>query len=156
MIVEAKKDGLGNVIITENSFEMLLACLDNQKFVCEAPQNGDSIAVGEEQYKQTQQSIQATIDEYNRASRDILHQKLLIDVDKEEKIFLIKKYELQEQYIPWNSDEIIKIKSLFNESFHIERNVFYGEVFLSISEDGKANRTWNDSEIYDIQKLFNL
>jgi len=31
--IEAKKDGKGNIIITEDSFEMLLACIDNQKFI---------------------------------------------------------------------------------------------------------------------------
>lgn len=73
MKLEAAKDGEGNIIISENSFEMLLACLDNQKFIHEAPQNGDSISVGENEYKQTQESIQAIIDKYNRACRDVLH-----------------------------------------------------------------------------------
>ncbi len=27
--IDAKKDGKGNIIITEDSFEMLLACIDN-------------------------------------------------------------------------------------------------------------------------------
>ena len=40
MKLEAKKDGKGNVVISEDSFEMVLACLDNQKFVGEQPQNG--------------------------------------------------------------------------------------------------------------------
>ena len=61
--VDAYKDGKGNIIITENSFELLLACLDNQKFVHESPQNGDSLAEGETSYKSKQQEIQETIDE---------------------------------------------------------------------------------------------
>ncbi len=66
-----KKDG--NIIITEDSFEHLLACLDNQKFVGEPPQNGDSIAVGKEEYYQVQNEIQDAIDDFNRQCRALLH-----------------------------------------------------------------------------------
>jgi len=75
MKVDAYKDGKGNIVITEDSFEMLLACLDNQKFINESPQNGDSISVGEEKYKSTQTEIQEAIDDYNRECRRILHPK---------------------------------------------------------------------------------
>ena len=75
MKVEAIKDGKGNIVITEDSFEMLLACLDNQKFINDTPQNGDSLSVGETVYKTTQQNIQETIDNYNRQCRDILNNK---------------------------------------------------------------------------------
>jgi hypothetical protein len=29
MKIEAKKDGKGNIVISEDSFKMILACLDN-------------------------------------------------------------------------------------------------------------------------------
>lgn len=39
MKVDAIKDGQGNVVISEDSFEMLLNCLDNQKFIGELSEN---------------------------------------------------------------------------------------------------------------------
>jgi hypothetical protein len=66
-----KKDG--NIIIAEHSFEHLLACLDNQKFVGEAPINGDSVAVGKEEYYRVQNEIQEAIDDFNRQCRVLLH-----------------------------------------------------------------------------------
>ena len=44
--LKAKLDGKGNVVITEDSFEHLLSCLDNQKFVNESPPNGEALALG--------------------------------------------------------------------------------------------------------------
>ncbi len=66
-----KKDG--NIIISEDSFEHLLSCLDNQKFVGEAPSNGDALAMGEEAYTATQKDIQKAIDDFNRQCRVLLH-----------------------------------------------------------------------------------
>ncbi len=66
-----KKDGY--IIIAEHSFEHLLACLDNQKFVGEAPPNGDALAMGEEAYNETQREIQEAIDNFNRQCRVLLH-----------------------------------------------------------------------------------
>lgn len=73
MKVDAHKDGKGNIIITEDSFEMLLGCLDNQKFIYEAPQNGDSLSIGIGEYNKTQNDIQNFIDDFNRECRNILH-----------------------------------------------------------------------------------
>ena len=66
-----KKDR--NIIISEHSFEHLLACLDNQKFVGELPTNGDSVAVGKEEYYRVQNEIQEAIDDFNRQCRVLLH-----------------------------------------------------------------------------------
>ncbi len=66
-----KKDG--NIIISEGSFGHLLACLDNQKFVGEAPINGDSVAVGKEEYYRVQNEIQEAIDNFSRQCRVLLH-----------------------------------------------------------------------------------
>jgi hypothetical protein len=71
--LEAKIDG-DNVIISQDSFEHLLNCLDNQKFVGEPPQNGDSIAEGEEGYNFVQKEIQAAIDDFNRQCRALLNE----------------------------------------------------------------------------------
>jgi len=66
-----KKDG--NIIISEDSFEHLLACLDNQKFVGEPPQNGDSLSVGYDEYYRVQNEIQHAIDNFNKQCRKLLH-----------------------------------------------------------------------------------
>lgn len=113
--VNAYKDGKGNVVITENSFEMLLSCLDNQKFAHELPTNGDSIAEGELNYKSKQQEIQEIIDEYNRECRNILHQKLIIAVS-ENGYYLVKSYESQDDLIDWSSDDVAKVKELFKDT----------------------------------------
>lgn len=114
-LVDAYKDGKGNVIITENSFEMILACLDNQKFVHELPINGDSLAEGEENYKSKQQEIQEVIDAYNREARNILHQRLTIAVS-ENGYYLVKSYDSQDDLIDWSSDDVAKVKELFKDT----------------------------------------
>ena len=58
----------GNIIISEDSFEHLLACLDNQKFAHEI--NADALT-GD--YKKTQREIQEVIDDFNRQCRKLLH-----------------------------------------------------------------------------------
>ncbi len=73
-----KKDG--NVVISEGSFEHLLSCLDNQKFVGELPQNGDSISVGKDKYYKVQNEIQQAIDDFNIQCRDLLHSKDVVVV----------------------------------------------------------------------------
>jgi hypothetical protein len=70
--IKARIEG-ENVIIEKESFEIVLGCLDNQKFVHEAPPNGDAMAVGEAAFNATQQDIQDVIDNINRQCRDILH-----------------------------------------------------------------------------------
>lgn len=97
MKIQAKKDGKGNIIISEDSFEMLLACLDNQKFVGEQPQNGDSLSVSEKEYWKGQEDIQNTIDHYNRQCREILHKPEIqpasdmLSCSKEELIGVLKE-----------------------------------------------------------------
>ena len=66
-----KKDG--NVIISEDSFEHLLSCLDNQKYIHEGPCNGDGLAMGPEAYKAVQNENQTEIDQFNRQCRELLH-----------------------------------------------------------------------------------
>ena len=116
--LEAKKDGNGNIVISEDSFEMILACLDNQKFVHELPQNGDSLAIGEEEYKSTQQSIQETIDEYNRAARKVLHQKYIFETVGDG-YWLTKRYDHQDSLTPWSGDDREKVCELFKDTIII-------------------------------------
>jgi hypothetical protein len=65
--LEATKEN-GNVIISENSFEHLLSCLDNQKFINDI--NADATT---SDYKKIQQNNQNSIDDFNRQCRDLLH-----------------------------------------------------------------------------------
>lgn len=73
--LEAEKIG-GNIVISEDSFEHLLNCLDNQKFVGESPPNGDamSMAINDpEGYRQIHIDIQEAIDNFSRQCRRVLH-----------------------------------------------------------------------------------
>lgn len=115
MKIEAKKDGKGNIVISEDSFEMILACLDNQKFVGELPQNGDSLSVGEDKYWKGQQDIQNTIDHYNRESRKILHQKYVLRTESDG-YFLAKKYEYQSEDTEWTGEDVGKVYELFKDT----------------------------------------
>ena len=108
MQLQAKKDGLGNIIISEDSFEMLLICLDNQKFMNEPPQNGDSVSVGKEGYNSIQRENQKLIDDYNVKCRKVLHQKLIFDAISDG-YFLTKRYENQSEIINWQYDDLLKI-----------------------------------------------
>lgn len=112
---EAIKDGNGNIVISEDSFEMLLACLDNQKFVGEPPQNGDSLSEGEGAYINKQQEIQKVIDEFNRECRKILHQKYVFSTT-EDGYFLQKKFEHQNETTPWSGKDAGIVRELFKDT----------------------------------------
>lgn len=115
MELKAIKDGKGNIVISEDSFEMLLACLDNQKFVGEPPQNGDSASVGEDYYNKTQHEIQKTIDEYNSECRKILHQKYVFET-LHNGLSLCKRYEHQKDYTEWSVEDVLLVHSLFKDT----------------------------------------
>jgi len=61
----------GRISISEDSFEHLLNCLDNQKFVGESPPNGDALSLGRSEYQRIQDENQAVIDDFNRQCRKI-------------------------------------------------------------------------------------
>lgn len=61
-----KADGM--VSISEDSFEHLLNCLDNQKFIREI--NADALTCD---YKKVQQETQQAIDDFSRQCRKLLH-----------------------------------------------------------------------------------
>lgn len=71
MLLEVKEDTMvkleavkenGNIIISEDNFEHLLNCLDNQKF----------ISVPEEQSEWTKENMQDYIDDFNKQCRKLL------------------------------------------------------------------------------------
>lgn len=171
MKIDAKKDGKGNIVISEDSFEMILACLDNQKFVGEQPQNADSLSVGvgKDEYWKGQQDIQNTIDHYNRECRKILHQKYVLRTESDG-YFLAKKYEHQTEDTEWTGEDVSLVYELFKDTRIVYKEIMEGTEprpwlierplrcdyqYLSISEDGKTNRPWKQDEINKIQSLFN-
>lgn len=176
MKIDAIKDGTGNIVISEDSFEMLLACLDNQKYVNEPPQNGDSLAEGIE-YSSAQDTIQDVIDDYKRVCKNILHQKYIVFIDQEN-VFLAKKYEHQDVITPWSSDDVYKVQELFKDTeikpddflkivipgvttpeverpWLIERTLDHDYKYLTVSEDGKYNRPWTEEERIKIEAILN-
>jgi hypothetical protein len=115
MKIEAKKDGKGNVVISEDSFEMILTCLDNQKFVGESPQNGDSLSVGKDVYWKGQKDIKVVIDDYNRECRKILHQKYILRTESDG-FYLCKKYEHQTEDTEWTGEDVGLVYELFKDT----------------------------------------
>ena len=173
--LDAKKDGIGNIIITEDSFDYLLACLDNQKF-------------------NPTQEIQDFIDYYNNECRKILHQKYIIEAI-DDNYFLTKRYKYQDSLTPWSGDDVGKVYELFKDTripwkppqhlkpigsksyiegkeplgidengwfivepdpqpWLIERSLRHDFEYLTISEDGRNNRPWKEEEIENIRKIF--
>jgi len=130
MKVDAIKDGKGNIVITEDSFEMILACLDNQKFVGESPQNGDSISVGKNKYYKTQKDIQDVIDFYYRECRKILHQKYILRTESDG-YFIAKRYEHQTEDTEWTGDDVGLVYELFKDT-----RIVYKETRDLLSLDG--------------------
>ena len=65
--LDATKEG-GRISMSEDSFEYLLNCLDNQKFIRDI--NADALTCD---YKKTQREIQEAIDNFNRQCRELLH-----------------------------------------------------------------------------------
>jgi hypothetical protein len=175
--VNAIKDGLGNIVISEDSFEYLLSCLDNQKF-------------------NPTQDMQNYIDFYNNECRKILHQKYIFEAINDN-YFLTKRYRYQDKITPWSGNDVglvyelfkdtimeneastEKIKTITTESYKfgdeplgitedgwimlkpelrpwlIERALRSDGDYLTISENGRTNRPWKEEEILNIQKLFN-
>ena len=61
-----------NVVISQDSFEHILNCLANQKYIGELPQNGDSLSEGMHEYYKVQQENQQAIDNCWRQGMDLL------------------------------------------------------------------------------------
>ena len=68
-------DSGDNVVVSKDSFEHLLNCLDNQRFVGETPPNGDALDMGVDEYRQVQIDIQHRIDDFSKQCRNILGRK---------------------------------------------------------------------------------
>lgn len=174
--LNAIKDGLGNIIISEESFDYLLACLDNQKF-------------------NPTQDMQDYIDYFNNECRKILHQKYIFET-VQDGYFLTKRYFYQDKITPWSGNDVGKVYELFKDTriewekptnlkpittedyikgdeplgvtedgwiilepepqpWLIERALRSDGDYLTISENGKTNRPWKEDEIEKIAIIFN-
>lgn len=59
-----------NIIISKDSFDHLLSCLDNQKFINDV--NADALdSMSTNQIHSVQDEIQAAIDDFNRQCRKV-------------------------------------------------------------------------------------
>ncbi|KKN30388.1 hypothetical protein LCGC14_0834610 [marine sediment metagenome] len=67
--LDARKED-GEIIISEGSFEHLLNCLDNQRFINDV--NADAMSPDVD-YKQIQKDNQEAIDDFSRKCRTLLH-----------------------------------------------------------------------------------
>lgn len=133
MKIEVKKDGKGNILISEDSFEMVLTYLDNQKFVGEQPQNGNSRSVDKDGYFKIQQDIQPIIDHYIRECRKILHRKYILRTESDG-YFLAKKYEYQTEDTEWTSEDVGLVYELFKDT-RIIHNETKDLLPLDVSEE---------------------
>lgn len=61
------------LVVKKDSFEHLLNCLDNQKFIHDV--NADGMSEGEEKVKSKQAEMQSYIDDFNRQGRELLSPK---------------------------------------------------------------------------------
>lgn len=73
--IKAKRKG-NDIIIEAESFEMVLSALDNQKYIVENPiVPGEKLHMGEENYKNIQERMQAHIDGVKEQCLKVLHNK---------------------------------------------------------------------------------
>ena len=136
MKIDARKDGKGNIIITEDSFEMILNCLDNQKFF-----DGDI-------------KTQKVIDNYNIQCREVLSRRYNF-YTSHDGYTLYKKYENQDEIIEWSMEDVNIVNTLFiDNDWCISRPLRYDNVYLTISEDDLNNRPWEQEEIDRINMAF--
>jgi hypothetical protein len=74
--LNAYKDGLGNIILTEESFDFLLNCLDNQKAIYEFLYNKDEHSIESDKHKLLQLRTQDNIDDFNIHCRKVQYAKI--------------------------------------------------------------------------------
>jgi hypothetical protein len=92
----AIKGSEGNIIITEDSFDFLLDCLANQKYIQGAPPENQEI-----------------INDYYDQCRKILHQGYIFETKG---YFLTKRYKYQDNITPWSGEEVSKVYELFKNT----------------------------------------
>lgn len=70
-----------DVIISKDSFEHLLNCLDNQKYIREV--NADALgSMSIENIHAVQDNAQAAIDDFNHQCREVVHREWVLRYDE--------------------------------------------------------------------------
>ena len=100
----AIKDGIGNIIITENFFKILLTCLEKQKSMCESPKNSFD--------GNHRELIQKNIDVYHKACLKILNQKYVLNT-ADDGYYLFKYYDSQQDLTHWSDKDVDVVNELF-------------------------------------------
>lgn len=153
--IEAYKNEYGDIVVSRDSFEMLLSCLDNQKFINNPVLNGDYLSTSKEDRYKTQREMQETIDFYNTSFRDILHDQYEVSVDKNQRSLRKKFAKTSQSYLPWTSFDLDKIQKHFTEN--LKRSLSTDYIDLRITEKDNQNnfRDWANEEIKKVQDILN-
>jgi len=181
--IEVKKDNKGNIVLSQDSFEMILMCLANQKFLKENPPNGEAFSLGKEKYDFIQENMQNEIDNCYKQCIDFLHKKILIVIEQDG-CALTKKYENDNSILEWTKKDIEKIKNIIDNNYYNQQLLMspgittmfiddHTEILkhknskehqnviaenykgqLTISDNGNFYRAWKKEEIDAIKNLF--
>ena len=139
--LNAYKDGVGNIIITEDSFDYLLNSLDNQKYIHEF-----SFTIREENQK--------IIDDFNTQCREVQHAKIDI-VPSKNYWWLKKRFKNSDVDVMWQLEDVYKIVDILETESMIERNLSTDYYHLTISDNCEYNRQWTVEEIEKINNYIN-
>jgi hypothetical protein len=135
-----QKDGKGGIVISEDSFEMLIRLFEDQRYVISSRDN----------------NLQNIIDSYIDICKETLYQKFVCEIQDEEN-YLYKRYENQIDYHEWTMEDLMKISGVFNTTIGkplIGRSNHHTKC-LTISDNGFINRAWTNDEIEFMTKIIN-
>ena len=142
--LNAYKDGKGNVIITEDSFDYLLNCLDNQKFIYEFSCIKNTI----------QEENQEIIDNFNTQCREVQYAKIEV-VPSKNHWLLRKRFKNSDVDVMWQLEDVYKIIDILEIKSMIERSLSTDYYHLTINDNCEYNRQWTDKEIEKINNKIN-
>lgn len=69
---KAIKNPNGTITLPADDLELILLCLCSQKFIGEAPPNGDAAAMGKSAYEKSQKEQQAFVDDVYHQAMDLI------------------------------------------------------------------------------------
>lgn len=103
---KALKDGKGNIIMPDDSFDLLLSCLSNQKNLY-TTLNDINIDV--------KNKIQNRIEDIKKQSQKILQQKYVFSLSEGD-YYLSKRYEYQNDDTEWSGKDVGLVYELFKDT----------------------------------------
>jgi hypothetical protein len=166
MNLKIKKTDTGDILMTGEAFEYILDMFDIQNLIHLSPESFEK-------------DMQNKIDEVKIECRKILHQKIVLSV-AQDRIVLVKKYEHQDNNLPWLHTDKQKIKKLFVKKYNwsdrelsndditdlghqssdpyqerIYTNAFFDNEYLVVLDDNGIPRSWTKEEMEEIENLLN-